>query len=85
VHLVELENLITDKHVEGAGFPCSGPGFDSLHLHQKLFKNYQKPVQIAEWAFLCVRDNQNIQIFPKVIGVIRGVFSSGKKDALKLT
>jgi hypothetical protein len=34
---------------------------------------------------LCVRDNQNIQIFPKVIGVIRGVFSSGKKDALKLT
>lgn len=38
MHLVWLENLITDKHVEGAGFPCSGPGFDSPHLHEKLFK-----------------------------------------------
>ena len=33
MNLVRLENRITDKHVEDAGFPCSGPGFDSPHLH----------------------------------------------------
>jgi len=37
LYLVWLENPNKDKHVEGAGFPCSGPGFESLHLHEMPF------------------------------------------------